>query len=139
MNTPLKPELSRKNRFWIDRERYYELKHFCRQYPTWKQNYNNLDGLSKRPIDPAGYSKSSETSDPTEKCVELKEFYRNRIDMIENTAKLTDPIIAPYILKGVTEGISYECMRARIDIPCCKDKYYELYREFFWLLSRTRK
>ena len=40
---------------------------------------------------------------------------------------------------AVTEGISYDHLKARLNIPCCKDVYYELYRRFFWILSQVRK
>lgn len=139
MGTLIRPELSKKNCFWIDKHRYYELKHFCLQYPMWKQIYESLDGLSKKPINPTGFSKSSEISDPTSKCAVMKTFYRERIDMLENTARLTDRVLGSYILKGVTEGITYDCLKARIEIPCCRSTYYELYRKFFWLLSEARK
>lgn len=43
-----------------------------------------------------------------------------------------------YILNGVTEGWSYDILKARLGIPCCKDTYYELYRRFFWLLNKER-
>lgn len=33
-----KPELSEKNLYHLSRHRYYELKHFCFQYPEWKKN-----------------------------------------------------------------------------------------------------
>lgn len=32
MGTTIRPELSEKNPYWIERHRYYELKHFCLQY-----------------------------------------------------------------------------------------------------------
>ena len=51
----------------------------------------------------------------------------------------TDQQLAPYILKAVTEGWSYDILKVRLGIPCCKDTYYELYRRFFWLLNRERK
>ena len=37
MGTTIRPELSEKNPYWIERHRYYELKHFCLQYPIWKK------------------------------------------------------------------------------------------------------
>ena len=51
MATKVRPEISEKNPYFIERERYYELKHFCRQYPIWKKAYRALDGLSRRPAD----------------------------------------------------------------------------------------
>ena len=46
MATTIRPELSEKNPYWIERHRYYELKHFCLQYPIWKKAYAALDGLT---------------------------------------------------------------------------------------------
>lgn len=39
MGTIIRPELSEKNKYWLEKHRYYELKHFCLQYPLWKQAY----------------------------------------------------------------------------------------------------
>ena len=43
MATVLRPELSSKNKYYIDKHRYYELKHFCLQYPEWKKSYSAFD------------------------------------------------------------------------------------------------
>ena len=77
--------------------------------------------------------------DPTSKCAETLLFYSERMKLVEDTAYETHDEFASYILKAVTEGMSYDHLKARLDIPCCKDVYYELYRRFFWLLSRARK
>jgi len=47
MGTTIKPELPDKNKHYIEKHRYYELKHFCLQYQAWKRAYAALDGLSK--------------------------------------------------------------------------------------------
>lgn len=39
------------------------------------------------------------------------------------SAKETDDSSGNYILKAVTEGVSYDCLRTRLDMPCCKDAY----------------
>lgn len=136
MSTTIRPELSEKNPYWIDRHRYYELKHFCLQYPIWKKARAALNGLSQRPIDAVKFAGS--VSDPTAKCVEAREFYSERMALIEKAAEETDADLGDYILKAVTEGISYDHLKARLNIPCCKDVYYELYRRFFWLLNKER-
>ena len=46
MGTKIRPELSKKNKYWIPRHRYYELKHFCLQYPEWKEQYTNLSSVT---------------------------------------------------------------------------------------------
>ena len=46
MGTRIRAELSEKNKYWISRHRYYELKHFCLQYPSWRRTYAALDDLT---------------------------------------------------------------------------------------------
>ena len=138
MGTTIRPELSEKNKYWIDKHRYYELKHFCLQYPIWKKAYASLDGLSKRPADLESVQKTNSISDPTAKCAEAKLYYSERTSMIEEVANETCSDLSSYILRAVTEAISYDHLKSRLDIPCSKDTYYELYRRFFWLLNRAR-
>ena len=138
MGTTIRPELSEKNKYWIEKHRYYELKHFCLQYPIWKKAYLSLDGFSKRPIDLAVLSKTNTHGDPVAKCVEARSFYFERMGIIEQTVIATDASLSSYILKAVTEGISYDHLKARLEIPCSRDIYYDLYRRFFWLLNKSR-
>lgn len=138
MGTTIRPELSEKNPYWLEKHRYYELKHFCLQYPIWRKAYSSLNGLATRPADLAMFVVSNTLSDPTAKCAMAKTFYSERTDMVKRVAENTDPVLANYILKAVTEGWSYDILKARLEIPCCKDTYYELYRRFFWLLNKER-
>ncbi len=138
MGTTIRPELSEKNKYWIEKHRYYELKHFCLQYPIWKKAYLSLDGLAKRPSDLVLFSGQREISDPTAKCAEARIFYADRIELVEQVAVETDTVLATYILRAVTNGVSYDYLKTMLGIPCCKDTYYELYRRFFWLLNKER-
>ncbi len=97
-----------------------------------------LDGLAKRPSDLVLFSGQRDLSDPTAKCAEARIFYSNRMELVESVAEETDVVLGTYILQAVTSGISYDCLKARLDIPCCKDVYYDLYRRFFWLLNKER-
>ena len=137
MSTTIRPELSNRNKYWIERHRYYELKHFCLQYDIWKQAYNGLSGLTQMNLSGV-FSKTNRPSSPVEKCVEAREYYHRRISMIETAARETDEQLFDYILKAVTKGYSYDKLLIETGIPCCKDTYYELYRRFFWILNKIR-
>lgn len=139
MATVIRPEISQNNKYWIDKHRHYELKHFCLQYPLWKRAYSELEnvGISLAVID--GVRTSNLPGDPTAKRVMLRTFYSERIELIERIAKETDRYLYPYILKAVTEELSYTYLKTKLDIPCGRDMYYDRYRRFFWLLSEARK
>lgn len=138
MTTTTRPELSKKNEYYLEKHRYYELKHFCLQYSTWKKAYVALDGLSRRPDDLVIFSQTNKIADPTAKCVEARDYYSERMRMIEEAAKCTDEYIGSYILKAVTEGRTYENLRSVHNIPIGREAYYKLYRKFFWILSKLR-
>ena len=138
MPTNVRPEVSEKNQYYLDRERYYELKHFCRQYHIWKKAYNALDGMSKRPDSLEAFGKTNQISDPTGRCVEAREAYARKIEMVEKCAKEASPELASYILKYATNGDGYSVLKLRDRIPCCKEIFYDTARKFFWLLSKVR-
>lgn len=138
MATKIRPELSVKNKYWIDKHRYYELKHFCLQYGYWKKSYANLIdlGISSSSFDRT--SMTNEISDLTSKYAMKRASYAERIKMVERAAMEADEYLYAYILKGVTEGVSYTYLKTKMNIPCSRDTYYDRYRRFFWLLSNER-
>ena len=135
MSTTIRPELSEKNKYHIPKHRYYELKHFCLQYPEWYKaivTAIRYPDITKR-ID----SDAAEWSDPVWTAVKNRDIYKRKIDLVEAAAKKTDESLGGYILKAVTEDLSYTCLQMMYNIPCGKDKYYELYRKFFYILDKT--
>lgn len=137
MGTDIRPQISKNSDYYISRHRYYELKHFCLQYPIWKMAYEALDGLAARPADLDAIRKSG-VSDPTHKCAESREFFAKRMDMLRDAARETDKTIGEYLLHGVTESLTYDILEARFGVPCCRAEYYRLYRKFFWILDKKR-
>lgn len=76
--------------------------------------------------------------DPTERCAQSRIFFGERMEMVEQAAIEAEPDLYSYLLRGVTEGLSYDALKMKYDIPCCRDVYYAAYRRFFWLLSKRR-
>lgn len=137
MATTIRAEISEKNKYWIEKHRYYELKHFCLQYLNWKKAYAAIEELSSSTFD--RMPSSNLPSDLTAKYAIQKAFFANNINMIEKAALEADSDLYLYILKGVTEGLSYTYLRTRLEMPCSRDMYYDRYRRFFWLLNESRK
>lgn len=138
MSTLLRAELSSKNKYWIDKHRYYELKHLCLQYPIWKSAYVAFDNPSISLASIDGIPTSNLPGDPTAKRAMMKAYYSEKMKLIEDAAKEADRYLHEYILKAVTEGLSYTYLKSKLDIPCGKDMYYDRYRRFFWILSDSR-
>lgn len=138
MATVIRAEISEKNKYYIDKHRYYELKHFCLQYKEWKKAYASC---CESIIFASQIEKLPSTNSPgdlTAKYALRRAQYGERIKLIERLAKETDEYLYEYILKAVTEGLSYTYLKASMNIPCGRDMYYNRYRKFFWLLSEAR-
>lgn len=138
MATLIRPEISEKNKYYIDKHRYYELKHFCLQYKEWKKAYELCNESIIFASNIECMPSSNLPSDLTAKYAMKKAYYAERINIIEKAAMEADDYLYPYILKAVTEGLSYANLKTRLEIPCGKDMYYDRYRKFFWLLSNSR-
>lgn len=138
MSTVIRAEISEKNKYYIDKHRYYELKHFCLQYNEWKKAYANCNESIIFASKIENESTSNIPSDITAKYAIKRAYYAGRIKIVEKAAMEADEFLYPYILKAVSEGLSYTYLKSKLDIPCGRDMYYDRYRKFFWLLSKSR-
>lgn len=138
MATMIRPELSEKNRYWISKHRHYELKHFCLQYPMWKQLHADCLDLSIRATTFNETPSVRLSADLTAKYALKRTYYSDKIKMVEKAALEADRDLYEYILKAVTEGLSYTYLKTRLEMPCTRDMYYDRYRRFFWLLSEMK-
>lgn len=136
MSTVIRNEVSKRNPYHISKHRMLELKHFCLQYNEFiKERRDCLYGLEGRSNSEI---KSNDISDTTaNKATKICELDW-KINLIRNTAKEADDELYRWLIKGVTEEKSYEYLQTVLDIPCCKDTYYDRYRRFFYLLAQKR-
>lgn len=119
--------LSKDNPYWLPKNRYYELKYFCLQFDDWKKRKAAIDGLA-----------TMKHRSPTEYEAIERIALEENIKIVEHSIRLTvgDVLgIEKPLLDGVTKGKSYDSMKAKNHIPCCREAYYRYYRKFFWVLD----
>lgn len=138
MSTVIRAEISEKNKYYIDKHRYYELKHFCLQYTEWKKAYTSCCASVIFTSKFERMSSNDAPGDLTAKYAIRQAEYATKIKMIEEAALEADPVLYKYILKAVTENLSYPYLKTKMNIPCGRDMYYDRYRRFFWILSNSR-
>ncbi len=127
MSTLIRAEMSAKNKYYISKHRYYELKHYCLQYPEWMEEWRSITGYTDGLI-----------FDPTSAAAIKRDLLTARMKQIESIAFATDDSIGDYIFEAVTTEKTYTYFKTVKNIPCGKDFFYERYRRFFWLLDRVR-
>lgn len=136
MSTTIRPQVSKKKDYYISKHRYYELKHFCLQYPEWRTEYNQLY------FEPRGILVKDRVQEDKDDITATIAIRRrdlfNKMEMVEQAAIEADPDLKDYILLAVTDGYTYEYLKLKKNIPCGRDTFYNRYRRFFWVLSKVR-
>ena len=114
MGTNIRAEISQKSVYYISQHRYYELKHFCMQYPEWKHELSSIDGVYSRSAGTIEFVDAGKTGDPTSIYAEARIFYERRMKMVDDAAvRATDDIFGPVLVQAIMEGWSYEQVAAR--------------------------
>lgn len=139
MSTNIIPEITEASPWWIPRQRYYELKHFCMQYPEWLLELKMLDGRQYQSVlTDIPKTRTNEVSDPVGDEAVRRASLSRRVLMVERAAREAGTDLSEYILKGITEGLSYYILSIKVAVPCNRNEYYEKYRKFFWILDKLR-
>ena len=126
-------------KFKISNYRFRELYYFCLQYEEWKEQLKEKrNPLKAMPM--SGMPTSGNVGNPTESaaiaCAELS----MKCKMIEQAAKEADPELWEYIVFAVThENITFNYLKANMDFPYERDRYYNSRRKFYFILDRIVK
>ena len=124
--------------YGISKNRYKELKAFCLQYEEKKQKIEyGMNGISYAGM-PGG---SLFTKSPVEQQAMNNARYQKDIEMIEAAAVKTNPLIAKYLLKSVTEDLSYEFIMYDAElgrIPVGKTEFYGYRKLFYHYLNEEK-
>lgn len=134
-----------RNKTWEDYgisvHRYHELKAFCLQYDEKKSKIKR--GISSRSND--GMPKSNYRLNQLENMAIRNAMYQKDCEMIEQAAVATSLEIYPYILKSVTNDLSYPFIEYDEElgrIPVGQNDFYA-YRKLFYhyldLIKRGEK
>lgn len=140
MSTEIRPELSQDNKYHISKHRYYELLHFCRQYTEFLAKKEQIMANCVRPVvfDERCDIRGMRSNDHMERWAIKLADVDDKIQLIEQTAVDADEQLSGYILMSVTSGLGFDAMKARYDVPCSRNTFYDRYRKFFWLLDQRR-
>jgi len=132
MRESTKGVLSMKNKYYIPKYRYYELKYRCLQYNDWLSRYNELTGwlfahdTSKIKVD------GGEMPDQTYNCVKERMDIRHYMDQVKHALMPLPMSLQTPIFEAITEGKGWQVMQAKYELVCTRDEYYNAYHLFFY-------
>ena len=129
-------------KYKLEKHEFYVAYHYALQYNDWLIQYNLLgNGVEGIKYD-KDKVQTSPSGDTLEKTAIKRADIRDRMELVEQTAREADPVLYPWILKAVTnEGVTYNTLHNPShpedkQIPCGKNMYYAKRRKFYWLLSK---
>lgn len=127
-------------KYGISGKRYKELCGFCEQYPEWKEQLNVLVPIPKSgKSNGIPNSRTNFISDGTADLAIKRAQIKDKIDLIENTAKEADPDIWELIIKSACYEIPFWYLRDIMQIPYSERCFFDKRRYFFYLLDRKKK
>ena len=91
MSTIIRSELSKKNKYYISKHRYLELKHFCLQYYEWKNKYLEASCWSDRGDFCGNLVKNGHFGDETARIGANLAQISHNLKIIENACDEADP------------------------------------------------
>lgn len=127
------------DKYSISQKRYRELYYFCRQYSEWVESLRHAEDCLKGQGMTGMPSGRGMTGDQTGDLAVRRVELREKCGMVEQSAVEADSELYQFVLKNVTRGIGYECLRTRMGMPAGKNKFYEARRRFFWILDKKKK
>ena len=126
-----------RHKYNISKHRFQELYHFCLQYGEWKDELNyKIDTVGSFKI--TGMPIHNGNVDATQNLAVRRATLEKNCKIIEESAKEADPAIYPYIVKAVTEELTFKYLKTVMGMPCGKDMYYDRRRKFYWILDQKK-
>ena len=124
----------------ITKERYIELRAFCRQYPQWKVEAASMLGVSGAKLDDMPHG--TDVGDPTGRAVERREMLIGKMQMVEKcAAAVSDGKWFQALMLNVCNGMAYEAIRdlhPEMLRTNNKNHFFKARRIFFNLLDKVK-
>lgn len=124
--------------YGITKYRYAELKAFCLQYDEKK---SRISYIPTTPVQD-GQPKAAQTGSQTERMAIENAVNIRDCEMIEQAATMAAPDIYPYILKSVTNDLSYRYVEYDVElgrIPCGRSDFYAYRKLFYHFLDNLKR
>ncbi len=126
--------LSKNNKYYLPKETYLTVIHYCKQYPEWEAQLNAYTDTVKAVTYDKDRVQTSPTSDATADLAIRRAEISRKKDMIDKTAEEVGGMLCKWLILGVCFDTPYYQLNQR-GIPCGKDTYYNLRRKFYYEMS----
>lgn len=126
---------TKRSKYYIEKELYLTVVHFCRQYPSWIAELSIEPDTSKAITYDKERVQTSSTYDSTvEIAIRRAEIARKKA-LVEDTAAEISMDNGAWIILGVCYGLTFYQLEQRgLLIP--RNRYYDMRREFYYQMAK---
>ena len=121
----------------LSKHRYYELLHWCLQYPEWEDRIRKIKFLPEVLKNSTRKSKWIANRSTEDLGSVLADLTANR-SLVERVCNEASSELYPWLLMAVTRGTSFNELKMVHGLPCEKDMFYDRRRRFFILLDKEK-
>lgn len=117
-------------KYGISRERYNELRAFCRQYPEWKSEASSLLGVGAQQYSDMPHG--TDVSDPVARAAMKRMHLAEKIEMVERVAhSVGEGRWYAALIQHCCMGKSLDCIDPVLIPTSNRNAFYAIRREFF--------
>jgi hypothetical protein len=104
---------------------------------AWLKELDGSAGLASRGTDILRVN-ASKIADRTAEIAIQRKLLSDYMSMVEQSAMAADSELYSYILKAVTENLTFVTLKNVYGIQCERDMFYDRRRKFYFVLSGVR-
>ncbi len=128
--------LSAKSKWYVPKEAFLTVIHFCKQYPEWKTELDALTNTSKGIAYDLDKVQGSGDSDPTADLAIRRAAISRKKDMIDHVAyEIGGEVFCDWLILGICHDYPFHYLQDN-GIPCGKDLYYSMRRRFIYEMAK---
>lgn len=125
---------SEKSPYYVPKEVYLTVVHYCLQYPLWKAELETTDGIQAIRYDKERVQ-TSPSADAVHNTAARRLELEKKKETLEEVARRVAHDMDKWLILGVCYGMTYWQLQYR-GIPCGKDLYYSIRKKFYFEMSK---
>lgn len=127
--------LTTSNQYYIPKEEFLTVLHYCKQYPLWCAELATDPDSSKAITYDKERVQTSNQYNPTEEIAMRRAEIARKKRMLEEVVHEAATGLYDWMILGVCYGMTFYQLEQR-GIPCGKNYYYDKRRRIYYEISR---
>lgn len=125
-----------RSKYYVPKEVYLTVIHFCRQYPLWVAELETEPDASKAITYDRERVQTSNQYDATSEIAMHRHMIQTKKEIIDKIAADVAKDLSQWLKLGVCYGLTYSDLSAR-GIPCVDKTYYRMRKRFYYEVSKV--